>query len=110
MAIILNNREPDQTPTGAEATKDKALATQTLGGARWRNRRRMAWVSLLAMLAVTFYSMGPWLPLDRLEKLETVITWFYMSCASVVGSYMAVTTWAAINYMKTTQPNGENES
>lgn len=67
---------------------------------RWKNRRRMAWISLYAMLAVTAFAMSPYLELARLEKLETVITWFYMSCASVVGSYMAVSTWAAINGVK----------
>jgi len=64
-------------------------------GDRSKNRRRMAWISLVAMLIVTGYAMGI-VPIERLEKLEVVITWFYMSCASVIGAYMGFTTWAAV--------------
>ena len=62
----------------------------------WRNRRKMAYISLFAIIAVTAYVLSPWMDSDRLKLLETVITWFYTVMASVIASYMGFTTWAYI--------------
>lgn len=62
---------------------------------RWFHRRRMAYLSLFSMLAVTAFSMSPWLPLERLEKLSDIIEWFYFAMASIVGAYMGFATWSA---------------
>lgn len=61
---------------------------------RWKNRRRMAWVSLISMLVVTVLVLF-YIPEERLKLLEEVITWFYFSMASVIGCYMGFTTWAS---------------
>jgi hypothetical protein len=66
---------------------------------RWNNRRRMAWVSLISMILVTFLMMFV-VDTSRLDNLETVITWFYMGCVSVVGSYIGFTTYAAVKGIK----------
>jgi|WetSurSiteA1Bulk_404760.scaffolds.fasta_scaffold00566_15 hypothetical protein len=61
----------------------------------WKNRRRMAWVSLIAMLIATglvFFVV----PESRLKIIGDVITWFYFAMTSVVGAYMGFTTWASI--------------
>jgi hypothetical protein len=61
----------------------------------WKNRRRMAWVSLIAMLVATglvFFIV----PESRLKIIGDVITWFYFAMTSVVGAYMGFTTWASI--------------
>lgn len=79
-----------------EETKQNgnALALEKL---RWQNRRRMAWVSLTSMLAVTFLILfTDTVDESRLKVLEEVITWFYFSCASIIGMYMGATTWASI--------------
>ena len=63
---------------------------------RWRNRRRMAWISLLSMLVVTAAILFTDLvEIERLKILTEVITWFYFSCASIIGAYMGFTTWAS---------------
>lgn len=62
----------------------------------WRNRRKMAYISLFAIIAVTAYVLSPWMDSERLKLLETVITWFYTVMASVIASYMGFTTWAYI--------------
>lgn len=62
----------------------------------WKNRRKMAYISLFAIIAVTVYVLSPWMDSDRLKLLETVITWFYTVMASVIASYMGFTTWAYI--------------
>lgn len=62
----------------------------------WKNRRRMGYIALLSMVAVTAYAMSPWIELDRLKALESVLTWFYTAMASIIASYMGFTTWAYV--------------
>lgn len=61
---------------------------------RWKNRRRMAWVSIIMMVLMTFVLFFT-IPEARLEKLQDVISWAYMAFASIVGAYMGLSTWAA---------------
>lgn len=55
----------------------------------------MAWGAFISIIVVTglcfFY-----VDIERLEKLETVITWFYMAMASIVGAYMGFSTYASV--------------
>lgn len=62
----------------------------------WKNRRRMGYIALISMIVATAYAMSPWIELDRLKALESVITWFYTAMASIIASYMGFTTWAYI--------------
>ncbi len=61
---------------------------------RWKNRRRMAWLSLFSILAFTVALLF-FVDSDRLSAIEEASTWFYMSMASIVGAYMGFSTWAA---------------
>ena len=61
----------------------------------WKNRRRMAWGAFYSILIVTVLCFF-YVDLNRLEKLETVITWFYMAMASIVGAYMGFATYASV--------------
>jgi hypothetical protein len=61
----------------------------------WRNRRRMAWGAFVSIIVVTGLCFF-WVDVERLEKLETVITWFYMAMASIVGAYMGFATYASV--------------
>jgi hypothetical protein len=64
---------------------------------RWKNRRRMAWVSLISMIVLTYTIIfTDTVPDSKLTILSDVITWFYFSMATVVGCYMGMTTWAHI--------------
>jgi len=61
---------------------------------RWRNRRRMAWISLMAILVVTYlmlYQIG----IERIKVLKEVITWFYTVMGSIIGAYVGFATWAS---------------
>jgi len=62
---------------------------------RWKNRRRMAWTSLIAMIAVTFLLLFGPIPDSRLKILADPLTWFFFSMASIIGAYMGFTTWAS---------------
>jgi len=64
---------------------------------KWKNRRRMAWLSLASMILVTMLILfTDIVEIERLNVLTDVITWFYFSCASVIGAYMGFTTYANI--------------
>ena len=64
---------------------------------RWKNRRRMAWLSLISMVTITCLILFTELvPETRLVILKEVITWYYLTCASIIGSYMGFTTLASI--------------
>lgn len=62
---------------------------------RWKHRRRMAYTALISILFLTVYVMGPWMSLERLEKVSDIVEWFYFSMASIVGAYMGFATWAS---------------
>lgn len=65
------------------------------GKIRWKNRRRMAWVSLISMLVVTFFMLfTDAISVEKLKVLGEVITWFYFCMSSIIGFYMGATTFA----------------
>ena len=58
---------------------------------RWKNRRRMAWLSLISILIVTilaFFIVAE----SRLKLLGDVINMFYLTMASIVGAYVGFAT------------------
>ena len=64
---------------------------------RWKNRRRMAWMSLISMTIITFLILFTnFVSVERLAVLGEVITWYYFCSASIIGMYMGATTWASI--------------
>lgn len=64
---------------------------------RWQNRRRMAWLSLVSMIVITYMILFTKLvPETKLAVLGDVITWYYFCSASIIGMYMGATTWASI--------------
>ena len=62
---------------------------------RWKNRRRMAWISLISMVLLTSALLFAPIPIERLKTLSGTIEWYYLSVASIVGAYMGFTTWAS---------------
>ena len=62
---------------------------------KWRGRRKMGWVALISILAVTALLLFAPISEERLKILSEPITWFYFSMASVIGAYMGFTTWAS---------------
>lgn len=62
-----------------------------VGSYRWKNRRRMAWVALVAILVVTYWCMFC-VRVDRLKELNDIITWFYLTMGSIIGAYVGFST------------------
>lgn len=71
-----------------------------LSNDRWRNRRRMAWVALWAIMIVTYFALFS-VPVERLNVLKEVITWFYFVMGSVVGAYVG---FATLDDIQTRKP------
>lgn len=56
------------------------------------NRRRMAWVSLIAMIATAFALM--FLVSDaRLEKIKDMLDFYWVALGSITGAYVGISTW-----------------
>jgi polyferredoxin len=66
---------------------------------RFNNRRRMAWIALFAILVVTTLLLF-FIPVEKINALGSVITWFYMAMTTIVGTYMGATTYAYVASMK----------
>ena len=65
---------------------------------RWKNRRRMAWISLFALIAQIALSLivivATDIPVERIKVLAEMMSWPSLAFASVIGAYMGFTTWA----------------
>lgn len=56
------------------------------------NRRRMAWVSLLAMI-FTAVALLFFVPETRLEKIKDMLDLYWIALGGVVGTYVGISTW-----------------
>ena len=64
-------------------------------GVRRTNRRRMAWISLIAMIIETgllFFVVES----EKIKVLSEPIVWSYFCFAAIVGSYMGAATFEHI--------------
>jgi hypothetical protein len=59
---------------------------------QWTNRRRMAWLSLLAMLVITGFLVF-YVDVTRIEALSGIIDMFYIAMTSIVGAFIGFQTW-----------------
>jgi len=84
-----------QTLSTSDMQNQEVITDVELQKLRWKNRRRMAWLSLITMIAVTFILLFAPIPEARIKVLSEPITWSYFALASVIGAYMGFTTWAS---------------
>jgi predicted anti-sigma-YlaC factor YlaD len=67
---------------------------------KWENRRRMAWVALVAIIVQTLLLILLPVSLLSLEKIQVMkepLTWAYWCESAIILAYMGFTTWAYIN-------------
>jgi hypothetical protein len=66
---------------------------------RWKNRRRMAWVSVCSMVLETavliYIAAFTTVDMTRFNTIAEPLSWSYFGFLSVVGAYMGFTTWAS---------------
>lgn len=77
----VSEEEPQQTKEDLKKVKSIRVYIE-----QWKNRRWMAWVSLISIIAVAslllFYT-----PLDRIKATENIIEWFLISMSTIVAAY-----------------------
>jgi hypothetical protein len=59
---------------------------------RWKNRRRMAWLSIVAMIVFTTLCLF-FVSAERLDTVKDIVIWVNMSFTSIVGFYMGATAY-----------------
>lgn len=62
---------------------------------RWKNRRRMAWVSMFNIVAFTILLLFYPFSIEKLDLIKSVSDWFYIVNVSVIGAYMGFTSWVS---------------
>jgi hypothetical protein len=78
---------------GDEIRQEKFLDLE-LEKRKWKNRRKMAWVSLVAMIVITLALLFAPIPEGRLKIIAEPVIWSYFAFTSVIGAYMGFTTYA----------------
>lgn len=71
--------------------KEQAKTSYILLSNRWKHRRRMSYVALVAILVVTYLCLFK-VDKERLADLEVIITWFYVTMGSIIGAYVGFAT------------------
>lgn len=56
-------------------------------------QKKMAWVSIYAMIIVTALLFSPIISIERIDALSDLLGLFYISQAGVVGAFMGVAAW-----------------
>lgn len=56
------------------------------------NRRRMAWVSLVAMV-ISGIGIMFFVPESRLQKIGSMLDLYWISLGGIVGAYVGISTW-----------------
>lgn len=59
---------------------------------RWKNRRRMAWTSLIYIIIKTILILF-FVDAERMAIITEPITWSYFCAAGIVGAYMGAATF-----------------
>jgi len=95
-------RDDDEVPRSRDTSyrhinksKEEQVTDIELEKRKWSNRRRMAWLSFIAMMLVTAALLFAPISEVRIKTLSEPITWFYFAMASIIGAYMGFTTWAS---------------
>ena len=80
----------DAIPIGNQVDNTQHVSTD-----QWKNRRRMAWVSMLMMVALSgalFFIQDP----IKIQQIGVAYTIIFPSFASIVGFYMGSVVWSSI--------------
>ena len=61
------------------------------------NRRRMAWLSLIALI-VSGFALMFFVPETRLARLDGLLELYWISLGGIVGAYVGISAWASKRY------------
>jgi hypothetical protein len=83
--------DPNQTDRSKEADLGVEVTNEL-----WSSRRRMAWVSLWAIILPTILILFKVHEAEMMGKISDLMSWYYLALASIVGSYFGFKAWATI--------------
>jgi len=90
----MDNTEETEVKESIDLTGDGKVSNKEMEiyERRASNRRRMAWLSLIAMIASAFAMM--FLVSDeRLSKLDGLLELYWIALGGVVGAYVGISSW-----------------
>lgn len=90
----MNSTEETEVKESIDLTGDGKVSNKEMEIYEMRasNRRRMAWLSLIAMIASAFAMM--FLVSDeRLSKLDGLLELYWIALGGVVGAYVGISSW-----------------
>ncbi len=82
-----SNEEIDLNRDGQISRKEEELYEK-----KAKNRRAMAWVSLIAMV-ISGISIMFFIPEARLQKINAMLDLYWISLGGIVGAYVGISTW-----------------
>lgn len=82
-------------PMVGEAREDDPLVNKDL----FKNRRRMAWVSLLGMLIITFLIIATVAP-ENIGSYDGLIGWVFGALSAVIVAYMGSSSYSYSAFVK----------
>lgn len=81
----------DTNSITVKEAKELALKKSILIANRWKHRRRMAYMAMLSVIAVTYQLMFH-ITAEKIKALENIITWYYITMGSIIGAYLGFAT------------------
>lgn len=81
----------DSNQLTLKEAKEIALKKSILVANRWKHRRRMAYMAMISVVAMTYHLML-YIPVEKVKALETIITWYYITMGSIIGAYVGFAT------------------
>ena len=77
--------------SSSNGTIDQSQASTEVAPVRWKNRRRMAWISLLGIIGITVICLF-FIDKDKLLAMDDILIWYYITLGGVILGYMGFTT------------------
>lgn len=84
---MMENNEIDLNKDGAVDMNEQEIYEK-----KAVNRRRMAWVSLAAMIATAFAVLF-FVPETKLDRIKDMLDLYWISLGGIVGAYVGISTW-----------------
>lgn len=83
----MTNNDIDLNEDGKVSNSEEILYEQ-----KAKNRRGMAWLALVALVASGFCMMFL-VPETRLKQLDGLLEIYWIALGSIVGAYVGISTW-----------------
>ena len=85
----------DGTVTDVELKKAEEMMEFENKDAKEDQLRKMAWTAMISMVVFTFFLFLPYISIERLTALASVIQMFYLAQAGVVATFFGATAYVS---------------